>query len=105
MTDSEKVAAIRQALGITQQEFAEKLGMSQQAVSHMENGRNEEMSIVMFKRLVKVFQINPNYILSEKAEKEPIFLPLKSTAVRAKLAKYEKLIAQLYEAMRSNASP
>lgn len=82
---------------LTQEEMAEKLNIGQQALSHLESGRNLEMSYGVFKNLVQKCGVNPYYFLLEGG-KEPEFVPRKGnelTALRKKIKSYDKLVDQL----------
>lgn len=99
MTDGEKLKHIRKLMGLTQEEMAEKLSIGQQALSHLESGRNMEMSYGVFKNLIQQCGVNPYYFLFE-GNKESEFLPKKgndANALRKKIKSYDRLIDQLQE--------
>ncbi len=58
----ERIGAILQMQGITQKEAAERMGTQQTAISRIVNYKNAP-SIMMLKRFLKAFNVNPKYIL------------------------------------------
>jgi transcriptional regulator with XRE-family HTH domain len=93
MTDGEKLRIIRDDLLLTQAEMAHELGVAQQTISHLERGHNTDMSIDMLRRLVKRFNVNPYFFLTENVE--PMFAA-PTDALRRKLLEYDKLIDRLH---------
>lgn len=94
MTDGEKLKHIRNLLQLTQGEMSDKLGLSQQALSHLENNRNTEMSFGVFKNLVNNLGVNPYLFLKEN---EPVFIKKNGSEenLRKKLSQYDHLIDKL----------
>ena len=60
----ERIKAVRKATGLTQTEFAEKLGVSKSAVTNWEYGQNEP-SKAMLDKMQTIFRINPLYMSGE----------------------------------------
>ncbi len=70
-----KIAALRKARGLTQEELAEKLGVSGQAVSKWENDISYP-DIMMLPKLASLFGVTTDEFLISKAEEpEAILLP------------------------------
>lgn len=62
MTQGERVREIRKALGLTLEEFGEKVGVKKQTVSRIENGVNnitDQMSI----SICREFNVNYDYLI------------------------------------------
>ena len=58
---------IRKKLGLSQQEIADKLGITKQSISKIETGTND-LSKNLIGALVDYYNINPNYLLSGNGE-------------------------------------
>lgn len=58
---------IRKKLGLSQQEMADKLGITKQSISKIETGTND-LSKNLIGALVDYYNINPNYLLSGNGE-------------------------------------
>ena len=68
MTMGEKISALRRAKGYTQDELAEKLGVSAQAVSKWENDVSCP-DIMQLPRLAELFGVTLQEIRRDKSEK------------------------------------
>ena len=72
-----RIAALRKEKGLTQEELAEKLGVSSQAVSKWENDLSCP-DIMLLPSLAKIFDTTVDELLSGKKEERPearLFLP------------------------------
>jgi len=67
-----RLMAIRTASGLTQFEFADKLGLSPRAYANYERGERE-VPTALFKSLCEVFRIDPLWLLGGQDE-EPMFI-------------------------------
>lgn len=69
MTFGEKIQKLRKEAGLSQEEFAEQLGVSRQAVSKWErdNGYPETEKIV---RMSKMFNVSLDYLLNDEEKSE-----------------------------------
>ena len=56
MTIAEKLYKLRNDTGLSQKEFADKIGASQSAVNYWENG-NRQPRIAQIKKIAKAFDI------------------------------------------------
>lgn len=58
--------ALRKAVGLKQEDVAEKLGMTQGAYSQIERGRNKQLPIQLIGRLAKLYGVKAEHIVSEE---------------------------------------
>lgn len=73
-TLSKRIAALRKGKGMTQEELAERLGVSPQAVSKWENGQSCP-DISLLPKLASIFGVTTDLLLTgEKAEEPPVKL-------------------------------
>lgn len=56
-----RIKLLRKALGLTQQEFAERIGVKQNAISQYEIGRNEPIDAVL-SLICREFNVNPVWL-------------------------------------------
>ena len=64
MTLSEKMIALRKQQGLSQQDLAERLGLSRQAVSRWETGAVQPTADSV-RSLCQVFQVSADYLLND----------------------------------------
>ena len=64
----DRILKIMQSEGLTNVEFAEKLGISTSSLSHIFGGRNKPSLDVVLRILMAYPTINPNWLLFEKGE-------------------------------------
>ena len=57
----ERIQALRKALGLTQQEFADKIGLKRNSVASYEIGRNEPMEAVIVS-ICREFNVNEEWL-------------------------------------------
>lgn len=67
MTVGEKIKAERKALGLTQTELGEKLGVRKNAVSKWECGRVDDIPGSKIKAMAAVFGVSPSYLMDDEA--------------------------------------
>lgn len=67
MTENERIKAVRQALGITQDEFCEKLGIGRSALSQIEVGRTNasEQTIML---ICREYRVREEWLRFEQGE-------------------------------------
>lgn len=53
----------RVAMGYTQEELAEKLGLQKSAIAKYENGRVENIKRTVIKEMAKILECNPSYLM------------------------------------------
>ena len=70
MKFNEKLKALREAKGYTQEDIAGKLNIARQSVSKWEQGINEP-DIETLKRLAEIFECSVDELLSEEEPKQP----------------------------------
>lgn len=80
MTLGSKIRMHRKALGLTQTELGEKLGVKVNAVSKWEYGRVEGIPISKIKALANLFDVPPSYLIDDEvvqkdltAEKQALY--------------------------------
>ena len=69
-TIGKRICALRKAKGMKQEELAQKLGISGQAVSKWENDQTLP-DISMLPRLVEIFGVTTDYLLTGQQEEAP----------------------------------
>ncbi len=68
MTFGDKVKSARSKLGITQEEMAERMGISRRAYISYEQDKSRPRGIEQYKKLAKALEVNVNYLLTENDE-------------------------------------
>ena len=66
MTIGDKIRLHRKALGLTQTELGERLGVKTNAVSKWECGRVDDIPTSKIKAMAKLFDVQPSYLIDEK---------------------------------------
>jgi transcriptional regulator with XRE-family HTH domain len=64
----ECIRSIRESLGLTQTQFAEKLGMTSPAISQIESGKRKP-AYDTIKKMIEVFNLNPKVLFLNKKRK------------------------------------
>ncbi|MBR0507193.1 MAG: helix-turn-helix domain-containing protein [Clostridia bacterium] len=82
MTLSEKIAYCRRRNGLSQEELAEKISVSRQAVSKWETGEAQP-EIGKLRQLSDAFGVSTDWLLSEEEPVEPKQAPVQNTASEA----------------------
>lgn len=62
LNENQRIKAIRKLLGLTQQQFASRIGISQAALSDIENEKNG-ISYDVFKKIVEAFHLNSEWLM------------------------------------------
>lgn len=77
MTENERVKAVRQALGLSQQEFGSRIGIKISAMSYLESGKSRltESNAIL---ICKEFNVNREWLLNGTGE---MFRPESSDAM------------------------
>lgn len=85
MTENERVKEVRQALGLSQQEFGSRIGIKISAMSYLESGKSRltESNAIL---ICKEFNVSREWLLNGAGE---MFLPESSGAVDALAAQYD----------------
>ncbi len=60
---AEKIKERRKAMGYTQTELGEKLGLQASAIAKYENGRVENMKRSVIAKMAKVLECSPTYLM------------------------------------------
>ena len=61
----EKIKTLRKAMGLTQTELGERVGMKKNAVSKWECGRVEDIPTSTIKALAELFGVSPSYLIDD----------------------------------------
>lgn len=64
---NERIKELRKALGLTLEKFGDRVGVTKQTVSRIENGKNN-VTDQMFKSIVREFNVNPEWLESGEGE-------------------------------------
>ena len=67
-----RVKGLRNALGLTQKQLAQKVGISQPSIANIEGGRTEELRGPTLAGLCKALNTNQDYLLTGKGDPGPI---------------------------------
>ena len=87
---NERIKQLRKTLGLTQQEFAERIGITRNAVANYETGRNEPIGSVL-NLIYNEYNVNPDWLRNGSGEMfiEPATFSLDEYAQANKLNKNE----------------
>lgn len=85
MTENERVRAVRQALGLSQQEFGSRIGIKISAMSYLESGKSRltESNAIL---ICKEFNVSREWLLNGTGE---MFLPESSDSLDALAEQYD----------------
>ena len=72
---NERIKSLRKALGLTQQEFADKLGISRGNIGAYEVGKNAPSDAVI-SLIVRIFNANENWIRTGEGGEDNMFTPI-----------------------------
>ena len=70
MTMADRIKERRIAMGYTQEELAEKIGLKKSAIAKYENGRVENIKRPIIKKMAAVLECTPSYLLGFDANIE-----------------------------------
>lgn len=68
---AEKIKERRLAMGYTQEELAQKLGLQKSAIAKYENGRVENIKRSIIQNMAKVLECSPTYLMNFEPNVEP----------------------------------
>ena len=87
---NERIKQLRKALGFTQQEFAERIGVKRNTIAQYEIGRNEPINSVL-NLICNEYNVNPDWLRNGSGEMfiEPATFSLDEYAQANKLNKTE----------------
>lgn len=68
MNMSERIKERRNAVGLTQEELGEKLGLKKSAIAKYENGRVENIKRSTIQKMAVVLECSPSYLLGFEPE-------------------------------------
>jgi len=95
VTIGDKIRIQRKALGLTQTELGEKLGVKTNAVSKWECGRVEDIPMSKVKAMAVLFNVRPSYLIDDEC---PIAEGKKPTPVsESGLSEDAQVVARAYE--------
>ena len=87
---NERIKQLRKTLGVTQQEFAERIGITRNAVANYETGRNKPIGSVL-NLICNEYNVNPDWLRNGSGEMfiKPATFSLDEYAQANKLNKTE----------------
>ena len=87
---NERIKQLRKTLGLTQQEFAERIGVKRNTIAQYETGRNEPIGSVL-NLICKEYNVNPDWLRNGSGEMfiKPATFSLDEYAQANKLNKTE----------------
>lgn len=62
-TMGDRISTLRKARGLTQQQLAERVGVTKGAVSHWENGATENIKLRTFQALLEILHTDAQYLI------------------------------------------
>ena len=75
----DKIKSLRKAMGLTQTELGERVGVKKNAVSKWECGRVEDIPTSTIKALANLFSVSPSYLIDDEGKSIPSnFSPMPS---------------------------
>ena len=97
MTQGERVKAIRKELSLTLEKFGEKVGVTKQTVSRIENGVNN-LTDQMTRSICREYNVNYDWLISEEGE---MFTDLPQTILNELCKQYDldnfdKVLVEMY---------
>lgn len=82
MTIGDKIKSLRKALGLTQTELGEKLGVKTNAVSKWECGRVEDIPMSKVRAMANLFHVSISYLIDEEIEPADAVSPSSANLIR-----------------------
>lgn len=67
MSVGDKIKTLRKAMGLTQTELGERVGVKKNAVSKWECGRVEDIPTSTIRALANLFDVPPSYLIDDEA--------------------------------------
>ena len=67
----DKIKSLRKAMGLTQTELGERVGVKKNAVSKWECGRVEDIPTSTIKALANLFSVSPSYLIDDEGKSIP----------------------------------
>lgn len=80
----EKIKLLRKKSGLSQQEVADRSGLTMSYVSRLENGHHEP-SIDVVKKLMQIFSVSADYLLNDEADSYEVRIRDKGLAERMQM--------------------
>jgi transcriptional regulator with XRE-family HTH domain len=99
---AKKIRELREDLGFSQEQVAQRLGLPRPSISQMESARREVSSIELAK-LAEILGVSPDFLLSQAPAKEPAKGTKASAAPRLDRDKFRQVL--LYVLERCGARP
>ena len=97
----------RQKMGLTQEQLAEKAGISQNFMSLIENGRNMSLAVII--RLAGIFGVTVDYLLTDVLDAKENNIIEQSASYMRKLTPRQQMfilntIKQFYETVNNDVT-
>lgn len=88
---SERIKERRKALGYTQEDLAEKLGLQKSAIAKYENGRVQNIKRSTILKMSTILECTPSYLMGWNESSDTAAATVLSSDERALLSDYQKL--------------
>lgn len=88
---SERIKERRKALGYTQEDLAEKLGLQKSAIAKYENGRVQNIKRSTILKMSTILECTPSYLMGWNESSDTAAADALSSDERALLSDYQKL--------------
>lgn len=76
MDMSDRIKERRKAMGYTQEELGEKLGLQKSAIAKYENGRVENIKRSVIAKMSKVLECSPSYLMGWEDAPSTVSFPI-----------------------------
>jgi len=99
MTMGDRIKERRKAVGLTQEELGEKLGVKKSAVAKWENGRVQNIKRSTIRQMAEILECAPSYLMFDTEEENLDDLEKKIVEVYRELPDNKKIA--LYDFLKS----
>ena len=101
MCMAERIKKRRTAMGYTQQELANKLGLQKSAIAKYENGRVENIKRSVIKEMSRILECSPSYLLGWDVNIESSGAFVAKMLMDAEFTNYAKILFELPKEKRT----
>lgn len=85
-TTGDVIKERRLALGLTQDELGERLGLQKSAIAKYESGRVKNLKRSVIQKMAEVLEVTPSYLMGWAEDEQDDLLPEKESAVQPKIS-------------------